>query len=72
MTGGWRSKRGGKVIKKRRAEDEMKKNMRKNDLGERAEGEIVGEIEVERNNDMMEKIEGVQSNVEKSEGRRLR
>lgn len=38
--------------------------MRQNDLGERAEGEIVGEIKVERNNDTTEKIEGMQSNTE--------
>ena len=42
--------------------------MRKNDMGERAKGEVVGEIRVERNNDMMEKIEGMQSNIEKVKG----
>jgi len=46
----------------------MRNNMRKNDLGERAEGEVVGEINVERNNDMVEKIEGMQSNIEKMKG----
>jgi len=30
----------------------MRNNLRKNDLDERAEGEVVREIKMERNNDM--------------------
>jgi hypothetical protein len=33
----------------------MRNNMRKNNRGERAEGEVMGEIKVERNNDMTKK-----------------
>jgi len=46
----------------------MRNNTRKNDLGERAEGEVVGGIKMERNNDVTEKIEGMQSNTEKMKG----
>jgi hypothetical protein len=46
----------------------MRNNMRRNDLRERADGEVVGEIKVARNNYMAEKIEGMQSNIEKMKG----
>jgi hypothetical protein len=36
-------------------EDEMRNDMRKNDLGERAESEVVGERKVVKNNDMTKK-----------------
>lgn len=75
--GGWKNKNDSRTKKvkgcksnkrERRAEDEMRNNTRKNDLGERAEGEVVGGIKMERNNDVTEKIEGMQSNTEKMKG----
>lgn len=77
MKGGGKDKNDSRMKKykgcksdkrERREVDEMRNNMRKNDLGESAEGEVVGEIKMERNNDMTEKIEGMQCNTEKMKG----